>query len=257
MQDTARHDLRSPRHIPDPPCKVSRGVSTGTACYVIGRRTVNSLHDGALPVVVLFGCHGPHMQPVAYQCANLERLPPPPTHPIERRARGLVLFSFSLAVCVPCLSSFSFVSISSFARSISRFVRSFSLSFGARARSRRRNKKAGPSSMKHAIGGGERYFKPDERTDSRILSCETLFSKMSALEKICGTRVDVRATLSESFEVRLRGWFALSIRSIRRFRSAASDRPRVRTENLFARKIEVWHSRPTIFDTRQPIRLSD
>lgn len=29
----------------------------------------------------------------------------------------------------------------------------------------------------------ERYFKPDERTDSRILSCETLLSK-----SICGTR---------------------------------------------------------------------
>ena len=50
---------------------------------------------------------------------------------------------------------------------------------------------------------------------------------------------------------------AVSIRSIRRFRSAASDRPRVRIENLFAWKIEVWHSGPTIFDTRQPIRLSD
>lgn len=79
MQDTARHDLRSPRHITDAPCKVSRGVSTGTVRYVIGSRMVNSLHDGALPVVVLFGRHGPHMQPVAYQCANLECVAPPST----------------------------------------------------------------------------------------------------------------------------------------------------------------------------------
>lgn len=79
MQDTARHDLRSPRHIPDAPCKVSRGVSTGTARYVIGPRMVDSLHGGTLPVVVLFARHGPHMQPVAYQCANLECVPPPST----------------------------------------------------------------------------------------------------------------------------------------------------------------------------------
>lgn len=75
MQDTARHDLRSPRHIPDAPCKVSRGVSTATARHVIRSRMVNSLHDGALPVVVLFARHGPHMRPVAYQCANLEYVP--------------------------------------------------------------------------------------------------------------------------------------------------------------------------------------
>lgn len=147
MQDTARHDLRLPRHIPDPPCKVSRGVSTGTARYVIGRRTVNSLHDGALPVVVLFGCHGPHMQPVAYQCANLEHLPlpRPATCPW---ARSLFLLS-SRSPSLPLL--LLVVSISSFARSISRFVRSFSLSFFWRARSRQRNKK----SMRHAVGGGE------------------------------------------------------------------------------------------------------
>lgn len=77
MQDTARHDLRSPRHIPDAPCKVSRGVSTGTVRYVIGPWMLDSLHGGALPVVVLFDRHGPHMQPVAYQCANLECVPPP------------------------------------------------------------------------------------------------------------------------------------------------------------------------------------
>lgn len=84
MQDTARHDLRSPRHIPDAPCKVSRGVSTATVRYVIRSRMVNSLHDGALPVVVLFARHGPHIQPVAYQCANLEYVP----SFVERRRRA-------------------------------------------------------------------------------------------------------------------------------------------------------------------------
>ena len=129
MQDTARHDLRSPRHIPDAPCKVSRGVSTGTARYVIGSRTVNSLHDGALPVVVLFGCHGPHMQPVAYQCANLERVPPP------RRAtcpwaRSLFLLSrrFSFPASPPSLSLRFDLFFRQVSRSISRFVVSLFLS---------------------------------------------------------------------------------------------------------------------------------
>lgn len=86
MQDTARHDLRSPRHIPDAPCKVSRGVSTATARYVIRSRMVNSLHDGALPVVVLFARHSPHIQPVAYQCANLEYVLLPSSRNERRRA---------------------------------------------------------------------------------------------------------------------------------------------------------------------------
>lgn len=86
MQDTARHDLRSPRHIPDAPCKVSHGVSTATARYVIRSRMVNSLHDGALPVVVLFARHGPHIQPVAYQCANLEYVLLPSSRNERRRA---------------------------------------------------------------------------------------------------------------------------------------------------------------------------
>lgn len=76
MQDTARHDPRSPRRIPDAPCKLSRTVSSGMVRYVIGPRMPDSLHGGALPVVVLFGQHGPHMQPVAYQCAKLECVPP-------------------------------------------------------------------------------------------------------------------------------------------------------------------------------------
>lgn len=76
MQDTARHDPRSPRRIPDAPCKLSRTVSSGMVRYVIGPRMPDSLHGGALPVVVLFGQHGPHMQPVAYQCARLECVPP-------------------------------------------------------------------------------------------------------------------------------------------------------------------------------------
>lgn len=38
----------------DAPCKLSRTVSSGTARYVIRPRTPNSLHGGALPVVVLF-----------------------------------------------------------------------------------------------------------------------------------------------------------------------------------------------------------
>lgn len=50
MQDTARHDPRSPCRIPDAPCKVSRAVSSGTARYVIGSRMSDSLHDGAVPV---------------------------------------------------------------------------------------------------------------------------------------------------------------------------------------------------------------
>lgn len=105
MQDTARHDLRSPRHIPDAPCKVSRGVSTATVRYVIRSRMVNSLHDGALPVVVLFARHGPHIQPVAYQCANLEYVP----SFVEKRRRASRVPSLSLS------SLSSFASISSFA----------------------------------------------------------------------------------------------------------------------------------------------
>lgn len=38
----------------DAPCKLSRTVSSGTARYVIRPGTPNSLHGGALPVVVLF-----------------------------------------------------------------------------------------------------------------------------------------------------------------------------------------------------------
>jgi len=50
MQDTARHDPRSPCRIPDAPCKLSRTVSSGTARYVIGPRMPDSLHGGAVPV---------------------------------------------------------------------------------------------------------------------------------------------------------------------------------------------------------------
>lgn len=38
----------------DAPCKLSRTVSSSTAWYVIRPRMPNSLHGGALPVVVLF-----------------------------------------------------------------------------------------------------------------------------------------------------------------------------------------------------------
>lgn len=210
MQDTARHDLRSPRHIPDPPCKVSRGVSTGTACYVIGPRTVNSLHDGALPVVVLFGCHGPHMQPVAYQCANLERL----SLPIERRARGLSRSLFLLSRrsrFLPLL--LLFVSISSFARSRSRVSSTLSLFLLARGESRQRRKKAGPSSMRHAIEGGEVFrTRWTHRLAKRLVlrNCCSRADLRSKMTEKMSERKTRERSVSESFEVRLRGWFAIS-----------------------------------------------
>ena len=43
----------------DAPCKLSRTVSNSTARYVIRPRMPNSLHDGALPVVVLFASAWP------------------------------------------------------------------------------------------------------------------------------------------------------------------------------------------------------
>lgn len=134
MQDTARHDPRSPRRIPDAPCKLSRTVSSGMVRYVIGPRMPDSLHGGALPVVVLFGQHGPHMQPVAYQCARLECVPPslrqattwifpsfPPTFlsssPSPPLSLSLFLslpfslaFSFSVFSSISLFFSFSFLS---------------------------------------------------------------------------------------------------------------------------------------------------
>lgn len=131
MQDTARHDPRSPRRIPDAPCKLSRTVSSGMVRYVIGPRMPDSLHGGALPVVVLFGQHGPHMQPVAYQCARLECVPPslrqattwifppfPPTF-LSSFSPSLSLFlflpfslafSFSVFSSISLFFSFSFLS---------------------------------------------------------------------------------------------------------------------------------------------------
>lgn len=50
MQDRPRHDPRSPRHIPDAPCKLSCTVPSDTARYVIGSWILDSLHAGALPV---------------------------------------------------------------------------------------------------------------------------------------------------------------------------------------------------------------
>lgn len=50
MQDRPRHDPRSPRHIPDAPCKLSCTVPSGTARYVIGSWILDSLHASALPV---------------------------------------------------------------------------------------------------------------------------------------------------------------------------------------------------------------
>lgn len=79
----------------DAPCKLSRTVSSGTALYVIRPGTPNSLHGGALPVVVLFdsGARCPYMQPdVAYQCATLY-LSLSLTL-AERRRGSLSLFSF-------------------------------------------------------------------------------------------------------------------------------------------------------------------
>lgn len=136
MQDTARHDPRSPRRIPDAPCKLSRTVSSGMVRYVIGPRMPDSLHGGALPVVVLFGQHGPHMQPVAYQCARLECVPPslrqattwifpsfPPTFLSSFSPSPL---SFSLFLSLSFSLAFSFSFSLSFLLSLSFFLSLFS-----------------------------------------------------------------------------------------------------------------------------------
>lgn len=134
MQDTARHDPRSPRRIPDAPCKLSRTVSSGMVRYVIGPRMPDSLHGGALPVVVLFGQHGPHMQPVAYQCARLECVPPslrqattwifpsfPPTF-LSSFSPSPLSLSFSLFLSLSFSLAFSFSFSLSFLLSLSFFL---------------------------------------------------------------------------------------------------------------------------------------
>lgn len=95
MQDRPRHDPRSPRHILDAPCKLSCTVPSGTARYVIGSWILDSLHAGALPVgrIVRVVRRGPHMRPVAYQCARHRVC----TFFAERR-RGSLSFSLPFSV---------------------------------------------------------------------------------------------------------------------------------------------------------------
>lgn len=65
----------------DAPCKLSRTVSSGTARYVIRPRTPNSLHGGALPVVVLFA---PALPVYAACCISMrEAVPPSPSDDVD------------------------------------------------------------------------------------------------------------------------------------------------------------------------------
>lgn len=73
----------------DAPCKLSRTVSSGTARYVIRPRMPNSLHGGALPVVVLFA---PARPVYAACCISMrEAVPPSPSDDVDL---SLSLFFF-------------------------------------------------------------------------------------------------------------------------------------------------------------------
>lgn len=65
----------------DAPCKLSRTVSSGMARYVIRPRTPNSLHGGALPVVVLFA---PALPVYAACCISMrEAVPSSPSDDVD------------------------------------------------------------------------------------------------------------------------------------------------------------------------------
>lgn len=80
-------------------CKLSRTVSSGTARYVIHPRTPNSLHGGALPVVVLFA---PALPVYAACCISMrEAVPSSPSDDVD-----LSLFFFFLLLIFYSSSSF-------------------------------------------------------------------------------------------------------------------------------------------------------
>lgn len=74
----------------DAPCKLSRTVSSGTARYVIRPRMPNSLHGGALPVVVLFA---PARPVYAACCISMrEAVPPSPSDDVDLSLPLLLFF---------------------------------------------------------------------------------------------------------------------------------------------------------------------
>lgn len=91
----------------DAPCKLSRTVSSGTARYVIRPRMPNSLHGGALPVVVLFA---PARPVYAACCISMrEAVPPSPSDDVDL---SLPLLFFSFLIFYSSSSFFLFGGVS-------------------------------------------------------------------------------------------------------------------------------------------------